>query len=205
MNKPPVLIFVILVLLGSLGAIVYSLRPRRLPYNPGFDECIGAKLAEEAVRLLQGKGDIVVLNNPGDDALTRAQLRGLRHALESQAGIKILAVDGPRWDDPNEAETPNGLAGPFWERILTQYPNAAALVSFIGVPDNSEGPFSRLDPSKLPAVVALSVRRMQGSDGLLASRVPCSILRDRTTAKEAAAPPSRECANYQAVSNQPRQ
>ena len=204
-NKTPVLIVVILVLLGSLAAIIHSLRPRRLPYNPTFDECIGAQLAEETVRLLQGQGDIVVLNYPGDDALTRAQLRGLRRALESHAGIKILAVEGPRGGDPNEAETPNGLAVAFLDRVLTRYPNAAALVSFIGVPDNSEGPFSRIDPAKLPAVVALSVRRTDQPEGLLSSRVPCSVLRDRTTAGNAAASPSRDCANYQAFSNQQRQ
>ena len=42
-------------------------------------------------------------------------------------------------------------------------------------------------------------------EGVLGSRVPCSIIRDRTAAKDPAAPPSRECADYQAFSNQKSQ
>jgi len=200
-NKPVVLIVALVILAGSVGWMIHTLRSRRVPYEPAFDECIGNKVGEETVRLLQGRGELVVLCYDPDGVLARAQLRGLRRAIDAHSGMKIAAVESARWGDEREAVSPYVLAGPFLDRVLAEHPQAAALVSLIGLPDPRDGPFSRADPSELPAVVAYLDRRAERWEHWLASAVPVSVVRDGSAADAPLAPPSRDCANYEVDTN----
>lgn len=178
------------VLIASVIFLVRRLRLARPHYDPQFDECLGAKLGEEIIKLLDGQGDIVVLKVGGRNRLMDARLRGLQQALQTQPGLRIVAVESPT----NEREnwTPEGFLPGFAERVWAKYPEAKGWVSLAGVLR-----FGQADPARLPAMVAFSPGELEPWHTMVGPR--STVVRDRNKMGMEAGLPSLNCEDYIAV------
>ena len=183
-------IIYLMVLIGSVVFLVHRLRPARPHYDPHFDECLGAKLGEEMIKLLDGPGDIVVFKVGGQNRLMDARLRGLQQALQKRDGLRIVAVESPT----NEREdwTPEGFLPGLAERVLARYPEAQGWVSLAGILR-----FGPIEPARLPAIVAFSAGEIELWQTLVGPR--STIVRDRNKMGMQAGPSSLNCDDYIAV------
>ncbi len=199
LKKPVVVAVCVVVLAGSLATILRGCLRTGPRYDRTLDECLGAKLAEETVKLAGDHGAVLVVNGRAGNPQSDARWRGFRQVLEAHPGLKILGTETPA----AEPEVPrfDGLPAPFLERILSQHPDTTVLVSFLGPPD-VRGQAGSFPADKLPAaVVALSLGRLEHWQDLLGIPRAVAVIRDRTQSTRATSLPSGRCEDYVAATS----
>jgi hypothetical protein len=141
-----------LVTLGAAAAVFFS-RPGALP--PGIDphphQAVGTVLAQQALRLLQPGGQLILIvrdtaafPNPASDIQLASFKRTIRTANAPITSILALQVDPLR-----PVEVP---PGDFFE-LIKKTPKGSVIVSFMGPPLLSPEQCLRLKEIK-PAIVA---------------------------------------------------
>lgn len=123
-------------------------------------QCLGEQAAVETAKLLNEQGDVVVLDyNWGNqlgkfkNIVPQGHLEGFKRGLTAHSGVKLLAVKS---FDPQAmvAFTTNAPEQNLLQ-IAGEYPDAEAIVSFLGLPAGRNQP-TQGDFSKLPKVVVVN-------------------------------------------------
>jgi hypothetical protein len=146
----------LLSIVAITGSIVFILKTsnREPSYNPTLASCLAERMLLETQKLVEG--EIVVLSvGEGEfkDETTQAQLSGLKEALRKFKRLQLAGVEGPVQPEMYGRLTiEQGVPEEFLAGVLQKYPQAKVIVSFLGVPVLAG---KKIDPSKLPKVVAL--------------------------------------------------
>ena len=183
-HKQLLMIGLVLVLLAGAALIVRRLRSPGVGSRPlEFDECLGAKLADETVKLVNS-GDLVAVNVPGNNPVAKARMKGFESVLKGHPGLRIAAVEWTK--NEQEILKPEGFAPALLSRLLTQYPDAKAIVWFYGVPQMGPQP-----GVTLPTMVALSMGELEQWQ-----ITPAVVIRDKNRLAHQPVANSENCADY---------
>lgn len=157
MSQRTLLLVSFLGIIGS-GVILYEFfaKPKSLDANSkSLFDAYTQVTAQEISHLLGGRGDVVVLmwGPPSDDAKDPAgppDVQAVCLALQ-QAGLRVLAKEKI---PPVQAGFDIVWTAENYHQVLETYPQAAALVSFVGVPQLSAENIRALPSSRPKLIVA---------------------------------------------------
>jgi hypothetical protein len=151
------LIVALLAIVGS-GAMLYKFfaKPKLMDDNSrNLFDAYTQVTAQEISHLLGGRGDVVVLmwGPPADDAKDPAgppDVQAICRALQ-QAGLRVLAKERV---PPVHAGYDVVWTAENYHQVLELYPQAGALVSFVGAPQLSAENIRALPASRPKLIVA---------------------------------------------------
>jgi ABC-type sugar transport system substrate-binding protein len=159
-KKPVVILVCVLAIIVSFVSIIKTQCKGTPKYIPTVDRCVGEQMALQVGKLIGGQGDVVVLSMAGGkfkSVVADAQIEGFRKGLKQYTGIRVANVVGP--DQQQMMEFFEGVSEKFFMKVVSDHPNAKAIVSFMGLPIFArEG--AKIDVTKLPKVVALNLSAM---------------------------------------------
>ena len=148
-------------------------------YSAEVDRCVGERMAEETVKLLNEGGEVVVLSMAGGkfkSVVAEAQLEGFKNGLASHEGIHIAAVEGPAQQEMMEFF--EGVSEKFFRKTVSNHPNAKAIVSFMGLPIFAKnGP--SVNAETFPQVIALNLSAMGQWKSLVSNGVVSAVILPR--------------------------
>jgi hypothetical protein len=103
-------------------------------YDNTLHQAVGQVIAEETLALIGSNGEVVVLViEPGKFPTIKAQLASFLKTMKNTEGTKVkvaeLKADKPKYD------LGSGLSARRLLKEYKKYPHAAAIVSFIGLPN----------------------------------------------------------------------
>jgi hypothetical protein len=160
MKKKLTILACIIAILVSLISISRSTCKGGAKYDPALDRCLGEIMARETAKLISGQGDVVVLSLAGsqfENQAARAQMKGFEGGLRKASGIRLAAVEGPQTKEAfGVMINMQGVPEDFFLRVLHQYPNTKAIVSFLGLPIFHEAG-AKIDVTNFPKVIALGL------------------------------------------------
>lgn len=146
-----------LVAIGVAGFLILRFAIQRSPGNNNtLDRCVGARLAEEAIRLADGTGTIVAFTAAETEFKSEtdnAQLRGFRERLQRSTGITLVVVPPANSEAFSRITSLSGLSEDVVTGLHQQYPAAKVIVSFLGGPQFH--PLTPTTPS--PKFIALEM------------------------------------------------
>ncbi len=136
---------------------IYFTQFRPPQINEPLHRGIGQIMAEETVRLLGGKGKILVvaIDTPKTPEL-KVQLEAFKTALEKSA-IKIDDVMMLDTKDQPKYRTGGGFSAGRFVRTMKKHKNVDALVSFVGAPHLSDSDYQELSKFIAPKFIAESM------------------------------------------------
>jgi hypothetical protein len=159
-KKPVVILVCVIAIIVSLASIIKGQCKGQPPYVKTVDVCVGEQMGAQTGKLLGGNGDVVVLSMAGGkfkSVVAEAQMEGFKKGLKPYNGVKILSVQGPQ--EREMMEFFEGVSEKFFLKVVSDYPSAKVIVSFMGLPMFArEG--KPIDVSRLPKVVALNLSAM---------------------------------------------
>ena len=130
----------LIAILVSIGLITRGLRSPGEEIQSEIDLELGMVLGDEIIRQLDGKGSVIIITRPLAENIRHKameEVRALRKAIQSGTGIKVKDVVELTADDYAEISPMfrgRGLPHGALQRLMDEYPNAAALVSLAGQP-----------------------------------------------------------------------
>ena len=127
-NRKIVVVVSFVMIVISIFLLARSFSPVRISSTPVPWVVLGKVTAQETVRLLNGRGQIVIVKEALDnDRSVTIPLQAFRKVI-SAAGIQIIAtVNATRGQ-------PDAIPAKQFFQLLEQYPKASAIVSFVGAP-----------------------------------------------------------------------
>jgi hypothetical protein len=144
MEKRNILIIVV-VLLAALAGVVYfrSTKPPLIDTNP-FN-CVGVGVAEETAKLLNNKGEVILIDKASDGEFADRK----KHFLETLKKSKeITVVAQENMPQPvtsgEDSPRPRGIPADLVFGLLEKHPTASAVVSLAGAPLFSSEDIARL-------------------------------------------------------------
>ena len=149
-----------LAIIGSSAAIALSVallvsrwvRPS-LDVKP--NEAVGQVLAEEAVRVLGGQGQVVLVTlDPSLSAAVKIQTDAFLAALKKTPSVTLAATERLQRADVSGQDVQKEIPAARFLNVAQTYPQAA-IVSLVGVPHLADSEIAKLPqpPPKLLAVV----------------------------------------------------
>jgi hypothetical protein len=152
---------IITIIVGIVAICVFAVRGvqkafQNIPQNfAQLENCLGETLAEETAKVLDNQGEVVAITlmggQPGN--VPDAPLGAFKTGLTHHAEITLVAVEGPNQQEM--MSTFEGIPPTLMNRVVSNHPNAKAIVSFIGVP-SLEKAGEKVDTNQLPRIVALN-------------------------------------------------
>jgi hypothetical protein len=141
----------VVCVLVVIAAIIWCVRVFRqdAAVELGPYTAAGELLADEAAKLLNGQGKIVVLALDTQKIpipYADAQLKAFQNRLKKKSRITIVAIERV---SPSSGEGMISLSGAKYTEVVRQYDGADAIVSFIGSPGLTESELRQL-PAKRP-------------------------------------------------------
>lgn len=156
-KKPYVVLVSILIIVSGVLSIFYSMSVGRRPIRTPRHEALAARLAAETARLLNNKGQILLLDAEAQQAKVPAAIERrayfVKH-IEHSGAIKIVAVENAKFRE-SIGHGDRGFAAEQFFAILKNHPNLDAIVSLAGPPELSDEQVSQLPP-KLPKLIVVS-------------------------------------------------
>jgi ABC-type sugar transport system substrate-binding protein len=192
-KKPVVILVCVIAIIVSFVSIIKSQCKGQPQYNPVVDRCVGEQMALQAGKILNGQGDVVVLSMAGGkfkSVVAEAQMEGFKKGLKQFSGIKLAAVQGPQ--EREMMEFFEGVSEKFFLKVVSDYPNAKAIVSFMGLPIFAkEG--TPIDVNRLPKVIALNLSAMGQWKDLVKSGVVNAVILPRYDVRWDQLPKKGDC------------
>lgn len=162
MNKKPVVIAI--ALLAILGSVIwlYLNRPGRPP-RIAMDsyQALGEVAAEATSRLLNHKGQIVVVareNRDGANPVEAAQLQAFTSALKKEGKISIAAVETFRLTPMEQMAAGGRVPRQRFVQVLKSHPKLDAVALFAGFPELDQTDLDQLKQSGARIVVISGYR-----------------------------------------------
>ena len=172
-SKQPLVIFVALVVIVISGILIFRTTHRPAPRaNTTPFLALGPALAQEASQMLGGNGKVALVTydlSPKGAGLMREQIKLFRAELAKNPGITLAAelqVILPPEALPEEV----GLPADDYLRILREYSDVDAIVSFVGSPSLSDTQIRQL-PRRIPKCIVFDTGNNRRVRKLLENRV----------------------------------
>jgi len=179
-KKPVVILVCVIAIIVSFISIVRTQCKGTPKYVKTVDVCVGEQMASQVAKILNNNGDVVVLSMAGNtkfkSVVAEAQMEGFRKGLKQFSGVNVVGVVGP--EQQQMMEFFEGVSEKFFLKVVQDYPNAKAIVSFMGLPVFAkEG--KPIDITKLPKVVALNLSAMGQWRDLVSNGVVSAVILPR--------------------------
>lgn len=160
-KRPLIALVSILVIAASVISIYLTQRRPTPKINMKPFEAVGEVTAEETVKLLSGRGRVLVIAYDADVPAMKAPIDFFQNSLKSSPGITIAATETIKMD-PMEAYGPEmmGLSADKFFELVSKHSGVDAIVSFVGAPYFQDKDWSRLKQG-LPKLVAVSTFGLQ--------------------------------------------
>jgi hypothetical protein len=124
--------------------------------NVALHQGIGEALADETIRFLENRGDILVITMAeGDSEILAAQFAAFSTKIKKSSGIRIKDVEVIDSEKKDKYGPGLGLSASKLAREVKKNVKKAAIVSFVGLPELDEEEFAALGDS-VPALFAFS-------------------------------------------------
>lgn len=157
MNKKPVVIAI--AVLAILGSIIWlylnrSGRPPRIALDSY--QALGEVAAEETSRLLNHKGQIVIVareNRAGANPAEAAQLQAFTSALKKEGKISIAALETFHLSPMEQMSAGGSVPRERFLQVLKDHPKLDALALFVGFPALDQTGLDQLKQSGAKIVV----------------------------------------------------
>ncbi|MCL5097162.1 MAG: hypothetical protein M1608_06490 [Candidatus Omnitrophica bacterium] len=137
MKKSPILPVVLLVVLAAIIVARYAQRTHSVRLDLKPEQALGEVTAEETDKLLNHRGQILLITEEAADPLLEAQIEAFQTALKKTATLNLAAVERLKPLDPL-LRTMNPGGPPYLPEELLEavkkHPQADAVVSFVGLP-----------------------------------------------------------------------
>lgn len=152
---------IIFSIVGIVGAAIWLFYFFRNPDRPSATHiapfaALGQVTAEEAAKLLGSKGHIVVAardTSRSADNTTEEELKAFQQAISKERGIAVVAVE-KLYIDPEVPASEQGMSFDDYSNLVQKYPEADAIVSFVGPPILNR---QQDLPQKMPKFIAVSL------------------------------------------------
>ena len=144
----------LLALAAAVASLILSQRGPKIELGPY--QALGAVAAEETVKLLGNKGQIVVITKDSSEfkmPALEAQLRTFTDTLKSKGGVSIAAIEKVKMDPMTAMATGGGIPSDQFLEIMRRLPNIGAVVLFVSFPSLAERDFTALKKSNTKIVV----------------------------------------------------
>jgi hypothetical protein len=161
-KRPVVTAISILAIVASLTFIIMSQCSQTPEVNMKPFLAAGQVMAEETSKLIGNNGQVVVIILDTKKIKTpaiEAQVKTFADALKKQGGVTIKATEYVSIEALEMGGPEMGLPSNIYMKVITKYPDIAAIVSFVGTPNLSEQDLASL-PEKIPKLVAFSAMPM---------------------------------------------
>ncbi len=162
-KKPLVTVVAVLAIVASLTWIYMTQCQSNTPkvnLNPFL--AVGQVMAEETAKLLDNKGEVVIVAMDTKKMKiphVEAQLKTFNDTLKKQGGVTVMATESLSAEALGMVGPEMGLSSDNFFKVLEKYPNASAIVSFVGAPMLKDDEIARL-PANTPKIVAFSAMGM---------------------------------------------
>jgi hypothetical protein len=146
-----------LVAIGASIFLIYkSQREPTLRPTVQIHGVLGEALAEETIKITGGQGQIVVVTlDHGQSVELDRYYKAFKDALKKSA-LKILRTDTVSAEKSSKYGPGAGMSGRRYEKLISNYPNAAAIVSLVGIPHPNDDELKALKGKTIPRFVAFS-------------------------------------------------
>jgi len=146
-----------IAIIGASAVWIYRQNFAQPAYEPTIQvqTVVGEVLAEETIKLIGTAGQIVVITlEHGQSGELDTHYESFKDGLK-KSSIKILRTDtisaGKSKYGPG-----SGMSGRRFVKVVTQFAQADAIVSLVGLPDADEAELKELKGRPLPKVVAFA-------------------------------------------------
>jgi hypothetical protein len=148
MNKVKIAVSIVLIVISGV-LIVRWLNPAPLDARSLPSSGLGQVVAEETIRVLAGKGEVVVVYLPVESVESRAKIKGFTRTIEASDGVRVSSTEILK---PEDVQSMGRLTFEHFLRIVRNHSDADAIVMFRGVTPFHAGKVKKLaDP--LPKLI----------------------------------------------------
>jgi hypothetical protein len=139
MNKSLLISIVAVAAIVIAGLSIYrNNRPPKNEVKLSVQEAVGEALAEETIHATGGKGEIVLITlEEGQSPELDQYVAAFKDRIYDSA-VKITRTDTISAEKSGKYGPGSGMSGKRFVRIIEKYPNADAIVSFVGTPDGED-------------------------------------------------------------------
>ncbi len=158
-KKPVVILIAILAIVGSLTSVFITQcggPSQKINMKP--HTAIGQILAEEVEKLLDNKGQVVIVcmdTKKFKMPTAEEQVQSFNAELKKRGGVTVMATEMLGQEALGMAGPEMGLSSEMFNKLLSKYSNASAIVSFVGAPSLKDEEISQLAPN-IPKVLVFS-------------------------------------------------
>ena len=145
------LLFLIAISIASLFLSLREPPPPKPDMRPLLE--VAKVLAEETSVLLEKQGQVVVITAEGSDP-HKAQIEAFQASLK-QKGMVPAIVENLKPEQMRQGPGMGGIPADRFLKLLEKYPDAAAVVSFIGPPEFKDDEMSKLPP-RIPKIAVFA-------------------------------------------------
>jgi len=145
-----------IVAIAVAGVAIY--RNTRAPKDEvklSVQEAVGEALAEETIKATGAQGKIVIITLEEGQSPELDQYVAAFKDRIYDTPVKIMRTDHISAEKTGKYGPGSGMSGKRFVRIVQKYPNADAIVSFVGTPDGEDKELKELKPP-VPKFIAFS-------------------------------------------------
>lgn len=128
-----------IVAIVAAGVVIYrNTRPPKDEVKLSLQEAIGEALAEETIKATESKGKIVLITlEEGQSPELDQYVAAFKDRIYNTP-VKIARTDHISDEKSGKYGPGSGMSGKRFVRIIKKYPEADAIVSFVGTPDGED-------------------------------------------------------------------
>jgi len=128
-----------IVAIVAAGVVIYrNTRPPKDEVKLSLQEAIGEALAEETIKATESKEKIVLITlEEGQSPELDQYVAAFKDRIYDTA-VKIARTDHISDEKSGKYGPGSGMSGKRFVRIIKKYPEADAIVSFVGTPDGED-------------------------------------------------------------------
>ena len=139
------------------GVSIYrNSRPPKDEVKLSVQEAIGEALAEETIKATESKGKIVLITLEEGQSPELDQYVAAFKDRIYDTPVKIARTDHISDEKSGKYGPGSGMSGKRFVRIIKKYPEADAIVSFVGTPDGEDEELKELKEQPVPKFIAFS-------------------------------------------------
>jgi hypothetical protein len=145
-----------IVAIVAAGVVIYrNARPPKDEVKLSVQEAIGEALAEETIKATESKGKIVLITLEEGQSPELDQYVAAFKDRIYDTPVKIARTDHISDEKSGKYGPGSGMSGKRFVRIIKKYPEADAIVSFVGTPDGEDEELKELK-QPVPKFIAFS-------------------------------------------------
>ena len=145
-----------IVAIVAAGVVIYrNARPPKDEVKLSVQEAIGEALAEETIKATESKGKIVLITLEEGQSPELDQYVAAFKDRIYDTPVKIARTDHISDEKSGKYGPGSGMSGKRFVRIIKKYPEADAIVSFVGTPDGEDEALKEVT-APVPKFIAFS-------------------------------------------------